>query len=392
MLKLILLIVGIALSGSVQLITTPLIMPVYPSIFFITLTLSIESSIVFGLIMLVNDIVGLYNKKQWSFDYTVITKHPKNILGMGILQFLISICFFYSSNPNRTPVLMQVILLGLCIIPSVIFSKIILNKRKNYQLNYLIYSMCFLLVSIILGVIPLAIQTELADTVPIQSNQSVSTNQTTTPIVTNKSISILWCCVFMIGVVFMALSNVLQERYINATNKKASTKFKFAFFTRLVQLLLTIIMFWTEPLLGYNNTFSNFFSTFGNDYLKSIQLFFGSSYGFWIIQLYVIGRVISYILLIYLNQISANYSTIISGINTQILGLFFAIFPSLNTGFQYPLTVTMLNIFCNISSIIFWIKAEKAPIDNDENTVDQYNQTVCIELDETTNLWKKIEK
>lgn len=297
-----------------------------------------EGIIVFALIMLINDLYGLCYKKSWAFNYTHLRNNITLIIVLGVNQYLISMCFFYASHPIRTPILIQVILLGLGIFPSVILSKIILNRSKIYHIRYIIISILFLLMSIVLGIVPL-------------------------PIMDIQSASFIWCLVYAFGVIFISLSNVLQEKYILATDKKASTKFKLAFYTRLIQLLLTILMFWIEPLLGYNNSFNNFFINLYTDFATSLKLFASISYNFWIIQAYVLARVISYILFIYLNQISANYSTIISNINTQILSLFFAIFPALNKGFKYPLVVTMLNIFCNICGIIFWIKGEK--VDNE---------------------------
>ena len=356
------LILNIIFAGSVQLIIIPLIMPIYPSVFFVTLILSFESVIIFAMIMLGNDFYGLYMKKIWAFNYSHMYANIKLVIILGILQFLISVCFFYASHPIRTPILIQVILLGLGILPSVVLSKIILNNNKNYHIKYIIASVCFLLVSIFLGIVPLL------------------------PTLKANINSFIWCGVYALGIIFFSLSNVLQEKYISATDKKASTKFKLAFYTRLIQLVLTVGMFWIEPLLGYNNTFNDFFNNLWTDFISSIHLFLSSAFNFWMIQLYVFGRVISYILLIYLNQISANYSTIIGNINTQILALFFAIFPHLNKGFHYSVEVTMLNIFCNISSIIFWIKGEKV---NENNSIELDDVNNIIENREEIPLVKK---
>lgn len=334
MTKLIILIVNIVFFGSVQLITIPLIMPIFPSVFFVTFILALEAVIGFGIIMISNDFYGLYRKKLWAFSHQHLYTNIGLLLGISIIQFLTSICFFYSSHPSRTPILIQVILLGLGIIPSVIFSKFLLEKKKSYNFVFIFASIICLLVSITLGIAPLSFS-----------------------IINNKLF--IWIIIYMMGVTFYSLSYVMQEKYILMTNTKASTKFQLAFYTRFIQLLLTVLMFWIEAFFGYDISYSNFFVSFYESFIKSTILFFSSQYNFWIIQLYVISRIISYILSIYLNEISANYSTIISGINTQITALFFAIFPYLNKGFQYPITITMLNIFFNILSILFWIKGEK---------------------------------
>ena len=342
--KLVGLITSIVFAGSAQLIIIPLIMPIYQSILFINILFAVESLVVFAAIMLVNDIYGWYMGFQWAFNYVDMIKNIGMVFLIGFVQFIISSCFFYSAHPARTPILIQVILLGLGILPSVILSKLMLKKSKDYNMKYIFISLCFLLASIMLGVFPII------------------------PFYKNFNVSFIWCGVYALAVILISLSYVLQEQYILATDRKASTKFKLAFYSRLVQAVFIVIMFWIEPFLGYNAN-GDFYKLY-TDFIDSWYVFINNGLNFWLIQLYVISRVVSYILMIYLNQISANYSTIIGNINTQILALFFAIFPELNKGFQYPLVVIMMNIFCNISSIIFWINGEKNITNEDDKAND----------------------
>lgn len=330
-LKLLTLITIIIITGSTQLIIIPLIIPNYPSIFFVTVILAVESVCMFAAIMLIYDGYGYHKRYTWAFNFSHITSNIKLVIISGTVQFLIATCFFYASHPARTPILIQVILLGMGIIPSVVLSRLLLNKQRHYTWRYIGGSLCFLTVSIFLGVVPVTSQLDG---------------------------SLVWCAIYAIGVILISYAYVIQEKYIDITTTDTHNKFKLAFFARFIQLILTILMFWIEPILGYNGTFDEFWGKFYEDFSRSIHIFGSNMENIWIIQLYVVSRVISYILLIYLNQISSNYATIIGNINTQFLALFFVVFPGANKGFQYPMAVTMLNIFCNICCIILWIKGE----------------------------------
>src|SRR5690606_26070746 len=107
------------------------------------------------------------------------------IICVGVTNAIMSICFIYAANPQRTPVVIQSIFLGLAIIPSVLFTKIILKKDNNYNFKYAIPSIICLFLSIVLAVLPLLQKTVIPT---------------------------FWIIMYMMGVIFLSLTNILQEK------------------------------------------------------------------------------------------------------------------------------------------------------------------------------------
>lgn len=327
--KLISLIIGVLITGSFQHITIPLFVGMFPSLYFLLVLTAVEGLILYTLLL---TFVLIRSSKEGAF--WIPTGTGFIIMCVGATNAIMSICFIYAANPQRTPVVIQSIFLGLAIIPSVIFTKIILKKDNHYNLKYAVPSMICLFLSIVLAVLPLL-------------------QKTVTPT--------FWIIMYMTGVIFLSLTNILQEKYVSMTDGSFENKIKLALFSGLVQIITIFGLFWVDIFFGYSNTLDDAADAF----IASILGFQGNLTGTLLTQLFVLDCLILFIISIYLNEISTNYNMILTNLTNQSVALFFTIFPSLNHGAQYPLSITMLSMLCNIVSIILWVKAEDQPVKKD---------------------------
>ena len=263
------------------------------------------------------------------------------LIKIGICGGLVAILFSYSANPKRTPVILQSIFLGLAIIPCAIFSKLILKKQVHYDKKYLIASIFVLLVSVIVATIPM-----------FMNNQDSAFN------------NILWSGMYLFGVIFLGLSNVLQEKYIMLTNTTFKNKIKMAFYTFLFSTLLLLILCWVDIVFGYENNTNDAFKSF----INSFYVFGTDGTKMLLIQLFVLVMFVLVIVSIYLNAISTNYNMILTNVSNQVVALCFTIFPSLNSGIQYPLWVIIISLLLNIVSVVLWIKGESITQTSDNKT------------------------
>ena len=360
--KLISLIIGVLITGSFQHITIPLFVEMFPSLYFLLVLTAVEGLILYTLLLTFilirngGSLCGLTQKDlsftrdlSWDTPCGLTQKDlpftrdlsrdtfwiPPNtgfiIITIGVTNAIMSICFIYAANPIRTPVVIQSIFLGLAIIPSVLFTKFILKKDNYYNFKYAVPSMICLLLSIVLAVLPLLQKTVIPT---------------------------FWILMYMFGVIFMSLTNILQEKYVSMTDGSFENKIKLALFSGLVQIITIFGLFWVDIFFGYSHTLRDA----ANAFIASILGFQGNLTGTLLIQLFVLDCLILFIISIYLNEISTNYNMILTNLTNQSVALFFTIFPDLNHGAQYPLSITMLSMLCNIISIILWVKAEEAPI------------------------------
>ena len=335
--KLFFLIIGVIITGSIQHITIPLMAAKIPSLYFLVLLIATEGLILYITILLSFTI-------YYRSNVFIIENKPLFLtIGSGITSGLMSICLLYSANPERTPVVIQSIFLGTAIIPSIIFTKVILQKYVQYDLKYAILSLIFLLVSIGISIIPL-FQTE---------NKFSPRN-------------IGWIIMYSSGIVLYSLYNIIQEKYIiDTADTTFQKKIRFALYSGIFQVLTVICLFWIDLLLGYNNNLKEF----GNTFIQSFFELFDNFVTSLLIQLFIFDCLVLFIISIYLNEISTNYNMILTNLTNQSVALFFTIFPALNTGIKYPLSITMLSMLCNIISVMIWIKSEPQKVFHDDEDV-----------------------
>jgi len=322
-LKLFLLILGVIVTASIEHITIPIFVTAYSSIYFILLMTTVQGTIFyaigFGILRFIKD-EQLPN----------VCDNLGLIIMAGVTNALMSMFLAYSANPIRTPVVIQSIFLGLAIIPSIVFTKFILKKNVEYNKVYASLSISLLLLSVTIACIPIFLNN-------------------------NNTFHVGWIVLYLFGVVFLSLANILQEKYIIMTNHSLLNKFRFAAIVSFVQVVTIILCCWIDLFFGYYGTPAGAFNAFVN----SIDVFFSDPYMTFLIELFVIDILALFIFSIYLNAISTNYNMILTNLTNQSVALFFLFFPELNHGLKYPLSVTMLSLTFNISSIILWVKGEK---------------------------------
>ncbi|QKF94714.1 hypothetical protein QKU48_gp1256 [Fadolivirus algeromassiliense] len=315
-LKLWLLIAGVIITGSIEHITIPIMVSYFESLYFILIITSLEGLINFAILLLI------LTKGQFRWP-----QKKKLIMMAGCFNALMSMCFIYSANPERTPVVIQSIFLGLTIIPTVFFRKFILNKKITYDKILIPLSLFFLIVSVVIATIPLFFE--------------------------HQATSYYWIIGYMIAIILLSLDNTIQEKYVTETNDNSViNKITLAFYTSMCQIITLILFFWVEFLFGYTD---NPVGAFKN---STVVFFTDLKYTF-LLQLFIYDCLILYVLSIYLNAISTNYNMILTNLTNQSVAIFFTIFPNLNHGLKYSLWVTISSLILNITSVVLWIMGEK---------------------------------
>lgn len=357
-------IIGIIISGSILSIITPLIVEYISSSFFIQIMTSVELIIIYWIILRILYKNERDNFKEYTDQGTSINKndnhtkegytelkteeeyllngneqiyetvcnnpYPKYkyyiILG-GICSATSISCLVYTSSPERTPIVMQMILSSLAIIPSVLLTKYYLKREKVYDIKYVVLSMILLIAAIVVT------------TIPIASEWSI--------------MSLVWIMIYILGTCLRSAMNIMQEKYFMVTkNGTYINKFMTVLYMRITHLMVTILLFWVEYVIGYTDDPIEALR-------ESIIEFFSNKKTFLMIEIYFIASICLYVCSVCLNEISTNYNMIASVVITPITDLFYSIFPNLNDGLQYTWLIVIVSMICNSGSVIFWIIGEK---------------------------------
>jgi len=171
--------------------------------------------------------------------------HWKIIIPTGASNAAMSILMMYSANPIRTPVLIQSIFLGLAILSSILFSKLLLNKHTYYDIPCALISILFLLGSVAIAIIPVATDPNLEEAEKITG----------------------WSIMFLFGVFAYSLTNVLQEKYIRQSEDDTFDNKIYLALTSSIFQSITIIMFsWVDIFIGYNPVNGTGFELFVNSF------------------------------------------------------------------------------------------------------------------------------
>lgn len=345
--KIFLLIIGIIITGSTEHITIPIMVTFFESLYFILIISSLHGCINYGLILMY-----LTKGKIKS------PSHKKTIIIAGFLNALMSICFIYSANPLRTPVVIQSIFLGLAIIPTVFLRKFLIKKKIIYNKKFSIPSILLLFLSVMISTIPLYSE-------PF-SKQS------------------FWIIGYMWAIFLLSVDNTIQEKYITDTNDTSLlNKITLAFYTSVCQFCTLLSLFWVEYIFGY-------FDDPLDAFMNSFYTFFGDIKYFLLLELFILDCLALYLLSIYLNSISTNYNLVLTNVTNQSVAIFFAIFPNLNKGLKYPLYITIPDLFINLIGVVLWIKGEKKEDMQRHPSLEAIN--VQIQQDYETNTENKLVK
>lgn len=318
-LKISLLVGGITIKSAIQAIIIPILTSLYSSMNFILLVTSIQFSLVFGSIY-------LYQVRKWGFKQI---KKKKLIFLSGFFTASMAILMIYSANTNRTPIVIQAILAGIPVIPSVIFRKLFLNKIVIYNKWFIGFSILFITSSIIVSTIPLWFVNNF------------------------KYLEILWIFLYGLGIVSMSAYNVIQEKYMLETEDESFyNEVTILFYSRIVEFILLISVSWLEYFIGFT---ANPIVAF----VKSAELFSQNASSSLLLEGFVAAYLLSYALGIKLNTISTNWNMLIPMISNPLVILFFTIFGSLNKGLHYPLWIVLTCISLSLIGMILWVRGEK---------------------------------
>lgn len=330
--------VGTVLFGSMQNILVPILVDSFKdnmgSPYFILITSTFFFWVIFGIIFAV-------------YKYKIILKpYPANahliFFLTGLFDAFTGIFIVYASDAVRTPIVLQSVLAGTAIIFTLLASKLLIASKKNinYHNRYVYLAMFLLTASVLISTIPQYIISKWGPQ------------------------NIFWIFVFLFGIICRALYNTLQEKYIEMAREKEMIEFNpmprdweykivVLYWTCFYQFIVMVAFVWLDiiPFFGYS-TPSNFLDHTKNFY----ECYFGFNCK-WTILLglgFVFGYVGSYFSAIYLNAKSANFSMLATTMIPPTVIGFFEIFPSLNSGEEYPLAITIVCILLNTACVVIW--------------------------------------
>lgn len=323
--------VTLVVFGSVSHISLPLVVETFESVYFVLSFTSVQGVIIYGFIVGTR---SLYKSESnilfvlWSKFQT----HWKIIIATGISNTFMSLFMAYSANPIRTPVVIQSVFLGLAILFSIGFSKVCISKEVEYNWPYVIISMALLFGSVGISIVPL---------VNLESN---------------SEFNIGWIFMYLGGISMYSLTNVLQEKYIrDSEDDNLDNKFHLAFVSSLFQFYSMLSLVWLDVYIGYTSNAELAYLNFKS----SLNLLGSDPKAFILFEVFVILWYLLFVIALFLNEISTNYTMILTNITNQSVALFFIMFPHLNNGISYPIYITLSSLGTSFLSVVFWIKAEK---------------------------------
>ena len=349
-LELFFLCLGIIISGTVRCVILPIIVSSYTSIIFLIINTTFQITIITGLIFAVSKyFIKASSDIEWKLYYPMILA--------GIFSGIAVLCLYYSSNPIRTPVMIQSVFLGLMIIPSVIFTKIFLNKTTNYNYFYSSVSISLLLISIFITILPLITNDSNNNHINNEinnSNNNSNNNSDNNSDSQSNNYVFGWIVLYLLGIILIALHSVFQEKYLMITDNSLINQFRLLFFMSGIQFIMSVMFCWIELFLGYHSDYKEVFISI----YDSFTIFINEFKTTFLVELFIFSHVIMILLMIKLNSISTNYNMILVNLVNQAMALFFLIFPQFNNGIHYPYIVVLLSLMFSMSSVILWIYGE----------------------------------
>lgn len=325
------LVVLISIKNAGQGILVPIIAQTYESFNFVLITYSVQFILFFGAIYLYLN--------NWRFRKP---NHLKIIIVSGVFMALMALLMLYAANPNRTPIIFQVVLASMPILPSFFLRKKFIKKFTVYDYKYIIPSFVLIGVSIVLCVIPVAADFHARD--------------------------IIWIIMFATGILCLSSYNVAQEKYLTDTRDSSiNNKIGLIFYSKLVELLIIISFSWLELLIGNESNPIHAFEMSAIKYITNLKAFL-------FLEGFVLAYLVAFFLSVYLNSISSNYNMLTVVISNPLVAIFFTVFREFDTGIKYPLYIIIPAICLNIGSIMLWIKGERKKEDyesiEDEVTIN----------------------
>lgn len=303
--KLVALIVACFFCGSIQHILLALLAAGFSSSYFVLASTSVMGTVLYSILACAYRI-RLPNRSE-ILDLCVI----------GIVDAMMCFAFILSADPVDTSPIFQSIFLSLTVLINAGLSKCILVKEVAYKPWFLALSVVLLVASFLVSAYPMFQLTYVPS----------------------------WLSgVYVLAIFLNSLSNVLQERYLRATDGTLETKIGLACYTTTVQTIV-VLAGSVVCLTGHCGTWS--------DIVAELP-----TYNTGLLVVFVIVCFVGFFFGTYLNEISSNYNMVLTTLTTQAVALFFLIVPSLNHGFQSPLVNTIVSIILSIGCVACWVYAE----------------------------------
>lgn len=327
--------IGIIITGSVQGIVLPLMDVRFKSEYFLIITSTLETLIILFMIMLGFYFCGhkdIFKLKDTN-EYFVCGKIKKNELLItlvlaGFFCALMCISKIYASDPLRVSPIIQSTLVSSLVIFSFIFSKLLLNKKTEYNYYYIIPSILTLLCSILMPLIYELLQG-------------------------NAKGKILWVLCYLFGVICRSLYTVFQEKYFIQSNEFGLiNKIKLLFYVNLFAFIICLPFYFLEYIWGKS-------SEPMKDMLESLITLFTNLEATLIFHGFILSFFVFLAFSTYLNTISSNYIQISCSVVTPIIMIIFTIFPNLVPGIVYPFIISIPALFFSLISAFLWICGEK---------------------------------
>ncbi|KAL6052255.1 hypothetical protein QOT17_012276 [Balamuthia mandrillaris] len=270
----------------------------------------------------------------------------------GVFNGLNGLLLVYASPENRTPPLLQPLLVNTGILWSMICTRIFIGK-KDGALPYLRWEPILALVLVVSG-----IMLSLSPTIHavVEGKQKLMQHDG----------GLMWAFIFMLAVAPGAIANVVQEKFLKTRARKVEEtgEDRNRSYDMLVMLwwgsvfqFLTLAFCWwmdTIPHYGFSETPKDVYINLGN----SFKCFFGVSDGceqcWWHGVIFIAGFFCTYYCAAGLNESSANYNLIATTLGSPAAAFFWIIFPSLTNSEKTPLWSVLPALFLLMVGSFLW--------------------------------------
>jgi len=281
------------------------------------------------------------------------------LFGVALSMALNGLFLVYASPPDRTPEILQAILLNTGFLWSIPASKLLVEEKSRYKFCQpapLVAVGCVVWGTVI-SMIPLII----------------SVWNSTAPIFSTSG-QFLWTVVFLISVAPAAISNVFQEKILR---RREGCEGKNDFFDiivlnfwgTLIQFFILVALFWLDIIPGFGfsttpgHTAKENLHQFFTDFNATAHCFFSPmecANTLWLGFIFFLSFFIQNMVGSALSAESANYVNIAMTLATPVCTLFWIVFPVLNTSpIPAPLWSTLPALFLLVIGSILWKVWEK---------------------------------
>lgn len=312
--------------------------------YFVLIWVPLICNIIYWLIVLYRVKKGIIKKEMKIYN-----KHWKFIL-IGFFDALSNLLLVFSSSLDRTPGVIQSMLIQTSIPFSILFSKIFLKKKYKFDQIFAAILTCF-------GV--------LVSLIPIFNDFNIGSNQ----------IKFQWPVIYLMAIIPIVLYNIVFESIF--IDKPDIDLIYILAWETLYEEIIVLFLFWTDIIPGFGT--NDDLNMFGEKMKFSFTCFWNPwnsnsnkcNYCFLIGTFYIISYIFIYINeASVMKRASANLNVIVLALPTGFVMIFWFIFPGLNRwagGNDYSkldLICYIIAIFIIILAIIIYRRSEKTVIED----------------------------